>query len=84
MFLPYLGIEFGTSHYRDEINAYDKIPGKDIGDDWYVNGFMAEYNYNKLVDGVTYEDFDLYIDEIGGAENLTEELFYHIFSSRFK
>ena len=75
VFALFIGIEFGTSHYQDEINAYDKIPGKDIGDDWYVNGFMAEYNYNKLVDGVTYEDFDLYIDEIGGAENLTEELF---------
>lgn len=75
VFALFIGIEIGTSHYQDEINAYDKIPGKDIGDEWYVNGFMAEYNYNKIVDDVTYEDFDLFIDEIGGATNLTEELF---------
>ncbi len=75
VFALFIGIELGTSHYQDDINAYDKIPGKDIGDDWYVNGFMAEYNYNKLVDGTSYEPFDLFIEDIGGAENLTEELF---------
>lgn len=81
VFVLFIGIEFTTSHYQEDINPYDKVVGNDLGDEWYVNGFMAEYNYNKLVEDESYEDFDLFIDEIGGAKNLTEELFIEFFAS---
>lgn len=84
VFALFVGIEFGTSHYQDDINAYDKVAGNDLGDEWYINGFMAEYNYNKLVDGASYEDFELFLEEIGGEENLTEELFIEFFARDLK
>ncbi len=84
VFALFIGIEFQTSHYLDDINAYDKIVGKDFGNEWYINGFLAEYNYNKLVDGTSYEDFETFIDEIGGQENLTEELFIQFFAQDLK
>lgn len=84
VFALFVGIEFGTSHYRDDINAYDKVAGNNLGDEWYINGFMAEYNYNKLVDGASYEDFELFLEEIGGEENLTEELFIEFFAQDLK
>jgi arabinogalactan oligomer/maltooligosaccharide transport system permease protein len=84
VFVLFIGIELGTSHYQDDINAYDKVAGNNLGDEWYVNGFMAEYNYNKLVEGESYEDFDLFLDEIGGATNLTEELFIEFFAQDLK
>jgi arabinogalactan oligomer/maltooligosaccharide transport system permease protein len=84
VFVLFIGIELGTSHYQDDINAYDKVAGNNLGDEWYVNGFMAEYNYNKLVEGQSYEDFDLFLEEIGGATNLTEELFIEFFAQDLK
>lgn len=84
VFVLFIGIELGTSHYQDDINAYDKVAGNNLGDEWYVNGFMAEYNYNKLVEGESYEDFDLFLEEIGGATNLTEELFIEFFAQDLK
>ncbi|AUD65530.1 hypothetical protein BK011_07425 [Tenericutes bacterium MZ-XQ] len=84
VFALFVGIEFGTSHYQDDINAYDKVAGNNLGDEWYINGFMAEYNYNKLVDGASYEDFELFLEEIGGEENLTEELFIEFFAQDLK
>ncbi|MCD4827305.1 MAG: sugar ABC transporter permease [Acholeplasmataceae bacterium] len=83
-FVLFVGIEFTTSHYQDDINAYDKIVGKDFGDEWYLNGFLAEYNYNKLVDGTQYDDFEDFIVEIGGQANLTEELFIQFFAQDLK
>ncbi len=83
-FAFFIGIELTTSNYNVDINPYDKIQGNDIGDEWYINGFVAEYNYNKFVDGVEYEPYELYLDEIGGEENLTEELFIKFLAQDLK
>ncbi len=72
-FAGLIGLELGTSHYFDDLNAYDKIPGVDFEDTWVQNRFMANYLYNKFDDG-GYPAFEDYLVEIGGAENLTEDL----------
>ena len=71
IFVGFVGIELGTSHYFEETSAYDKLVGNDFGDDWYIEGFMPEYLYNN----VSYQPFEDYLVEIGGYENITEESF---------
>ncbi len=66
-----VAIELGTSSYFEEIDPYDKMVGKDLGDLWYINGFYPEYQF----DGIVYQPFEDFLLEIGGPDNLTEELF---------
>lgn len=73
-FAVFVGWELLSSSYFEETNAYDKIPGEDLGDLWVQNGFLADYYYNKVDDG-GYQPFEDYLVEIGGSEALTEDLF---------
>ena len=73
-FVGFIGIELLTSSYFEEKDAYDKLLGQDFGDEWITQGFLPEYEYNKFTDGA-YQPFEDYLVEIGGAENLTEDLF---------
>ncbi len=73
IFAGFIGIELGTSHYFEEINAYDKLPGEDFGDLWVQNKFLGRYNFNAANNGV-YPAFETFTDEIGGKINLTEDL----------
>ena len=73
-FAALIGIELGTSHYFEETNAYDKIPGEDFGDLWIQNSFLADYYYNKIDDG-GYQPFEDFLTEIGGPTQLTTDLF---------
>ena len=75
IFLAFIGTEFLTSNYFVETSAYDKVPGEDYGDLWVTNKFVARYNDMVFRDEIdNYDDFDAYIVEIGGFENLTEAL----------
>jgi arabinogalactan oligomer / maltooligosaccharide transport system permease protein len=67
-------LELGTSNYFVDTDAMNKVIGRDFGDDYVQLGFLADYNYDKLVSGSGYATFEEYLDEIGGEENLTEEL----------
>lgn len=67
----FVGIELVSSRYFEEIDPYDKMVGKDFEDLWYINGFLPEYNF----DNIQYQPFDDFLVDIGGEQNLTEELF---------
>ncbi len=71
IFVGFVGIELGTSHYFEETSAYDKLLGNDFSDSWFIEGFMPEYLYNA----VPYQPFEDYLDDIGGYENITEDSF---------
>ncbi|PKK98400.1 MAG: hypothetical protein CVV57_07830 [Tenericutes bacterium HGW-Tenericutes-2] len=79
-FVFLIGIELGTSKYFEEIDPYDKMVGKDLGDLWYINGFYPEY----VFDGIVYQPFEDFLVEIGGADNITEELFIEFMAKDLK
>ncbi|MBN2300480.1 MAG: sugar ABC transporter permease [Acholeplasmataceae bacterium] len=79
-FVTLLGIEFGTSHYFEDTDAYDKLIGNDFGDEWYKEGFVPEYLYN----GVPYQPFEDYLVEIGGVEFITEDSFIQFLAKDLK
>jgi arabinogalactan oligomer / maltooligosaccharide transport system permease protein len=83
-FAAFILIELGTSRYFETTSAFDKLIGNDFGDTWYTGSFMPEYNYNKSQNGYGYEPFEDYLVEIGGEENLTEDLFIKFLASDIK
>ena len=91
-FAGFVAIELGTSHYFEKTDAYDKLIGNDYGDSWYQEGFMPEYNYNKLENGFGYQPFEDYLEDIGVTENgvithienLTEERFITFLAADLK
>lgn len=88
-FVGFVSIEFFTSNYLGETDAYGYIPGNDYGDDYFgIDGFLADYLYNtgQLKDSQgnivfnpnpqpVYQPFEDYLTEIGGPEMLNEQLF---------
>ena len=74
VFSVFIGSELLTSNYFEDTNAYDKLPGVDFGDSWVQNRLLSNYYANKVDDG-GYQPFEDYLVTIGGAVNLTEDLF---------
>ncbi len=75
IFLAFIGTELLSSNYFVETSAYDKVPGEDYGDLWVTNKLYARYYDMVFRDEIdNYDDFDAYVVEIGGFENLTEAL----------
>ena len=73
VFSLFIGIELGTSHYTVETSAYDKLPGDDFGDTWVSGQFVTKYNDLVFRNEIQpYTDFENYVTEIGGYDNLTE------------
>ncbi|MBM7453163.1 arabinogalactan oligomer/maltooligosaccharide transport system permease protein [Acholeplasma morum] len=73
VFSLFIGIELGTSHYNVETSAYDKLPGDDFGDTWVSGQFVTKYNDLVFRNEIQpYTDFENYVTEIGGYDNLTE------------
>lgn len=84
-FALFISIELFTSKYFEETNAMDKIVGKDFSDQYVQLGFLADYNYNKFLNnGVGYADFEDFLLEIDGEENLTEALLIQFIASDLK
>lgn len=73
-FVGFILIELLTGSYFIEKDAYDKLPGKNFGDNWVQEGFLPEYFENSLSDG-GYQPFEDYLLEIGGADQLDETEF---------
>ncbi len=80
IFVGFVGIELGTSHYFEDTSAYNKLLGNDFGDSWYIEGFIPEYLYNN----VSYQPFEDYLDDIGGYENITEASFIEFMAKDLK
>lgn len=73
-FIGFLSVEFFTGKYTEEIDPYDKIQGNAYGESWVRQRFfegLSEENFNNP--GSVQYVYD-YIDELGGAEFLTEDL----------
>ncbi|MCR3906893.1 MAG: hypothetical protein NUK62_07730, partial [Tenericutes bacterium] len=83
-FVLFISIELFTSKYFEETDAMDKIVGKDFSDQYVQLGFLADYNYNKFLSGSGYESFELFLTEIGGEENLTEDLLIQFIAQDLK
>ncbi len=86
IFLGFVGIELGTSHYFDDIDPYDKIPvGQDFGDD-YIASLMGDF-YDPASGNLrfNYPEFEAYLEEIGKSGddifNLTEDEFIAFIAS---
>lgn len=73
-FVGLIGIEILTSSYFEEKDAYDKLLGRDFGNQWVQEGFLPEYQFNKLDGRAAYQPFEDYLESIGGADQLTEDL----------
>lgn len=66
-------IELLTSNYFVDTDAMRKVIGKNFGNEYVELGFVADYEWYKFENnGVGYEPFELYLDEIGGYDHLTE------------
>jgi len=75
-FAGFVLIELLTSNYFVDTDPMRKVVGKNFGDEYVEYGFVADYEWFKFENnGVGYEPFELYLDEIGGYENLNEVAF---------
>ncbi len=83
IFAVFIGTELLTSHYFEDTNAFDKLPGVDFGDSWVQNRFLTNY-YANVVDDGGYQPFDDYLVSIGGAVNLTEDLLIEFIAQDLK
>jgi len=95
-FALFITIEFVTSDYLGENDAFDYIVGRDFGDDYYgVDGFLADYFYNSgqldlppevqpANPKAPYQPFEDFLIEIGGSENFTENRFIEFMARDLK